>query len=207
MNQIIQYHGKLHQGDMLFEALKEEYFGFMNSDDFKDCKWYLVVYLWHNQKAEIVYYSASAGRHEGKQSFHDCLEMIDRSDFRQILMLLTLFPWNTGKRKLKKIFTPRKAPFSPLDQILADTNGWILYRQQFESLIQLAAGVTALEAIRIRKDYNAKKPKAFALFEKHELFGENLGQIISNRCIVSTVSDLVFYIKGAVRLYENIYYL
>jgi hypothetical protein len=136
-----------------------------------------------------------------KQSFEESLKMIDCQDFNQLLMLLTLYPWFTGKRQLKKLFSPAKKPFNPLDLILADTNGWILYCQQFETIMHLSMLINAQEAIAIRKAYNARKAEVISLFEKYELFGENLSDIIHDRCIMRSVHDRVARIKGAVFLY------
>lgn len=198
---IYTYHGKLEPGDLLYEKLKEENENYIRMCEKDKADWHLIVYLQDNQGAQIVYFSASSNKPAVQRPFDKCLEMIDGKDFNQILMLLTLFPWHTKKGLLRKILTPPKKPRSPLDRVLATTHGWILYRQQFEMIVQMAMGINAIEAIKLRKDYNAGRPVAYALFEKHDLFGEKLSDIIRSRCITRIVHEPVCRIEGAVLLH------
>jgi hypothetical protein len=202
MNQIIEYHGKPQPGNLLYDKLKEKNAEYNDDVGIGNNDWHLVVYLQSDQDLKILYSASSNRRIVVKQSFAECLKMINCRDFNQLLMLLTLFPWYTGKRQLKKLLTPAIEPATPLNLILAETNGWIVYRQQFEMIVQLAMMINAREAIATRKAYNAKKTEVFSLFEKYELFGENLSDIIHNRCITRLVQDPVFRIRGAVLLYE-----
>ncbi len=201
MQHIKEYQGKLHPGDLLYGKMKEDYNGHMQMCENDKCEWHHIVYLQQNQEVEIVYFSVSPNKHEVKRPFTECLKMIDCSDFNQLLMLLTLFPWHTEKRQLNKLLASPKDPLTPLDRILANTNGWLLYRQQFEMIVQMAMEVNALEAIQVRKDYNAGKSEVYELFEKYELFGEKLSGIIRSRCITRTVQEPAFRMKGAVLLH------
>ena len=201
MQHIKEFYGQLHPGDGLFEKLQEEYNEHIKMCENENCAWHHIVYLEQNHETEIIYFSASPDKHEMKRPFAECLKMIDCRDFNQILMLLTLFPWHTGKRQLKKILAPPKEPLAPPDLLLANTNGWILYRQQLEMLVQLAMKINATEAKKVRKEYNAGKPEAYALFEKYDLFGEKLSAMIRTRCITRIVHESAIRMKGAVLLH------
>lgn len=201
MKQIKEYHGELNPGDELYEKLKEENADYIrNCERDKYCRHH-IVYLQQREDTQIVCYSASPHEPEMKLPFADCLERIDGRDFHQVLMLLTLFPWHTEAELLNKLLAPQKGPLSFLDRMLTHTRGWILYRQQFEMIVQIAMGVPAAEAMKIRKDYNAGKNEAYALLEGYTLWGESLSYIFRNRCITRIVHEPAFRIQGAVLLH------
>ena len=133
-------------------------------------------------------------------SFENYLGLIKTTDFASVLILTTAYP--TRRDLLKRLVEPVKSKCSPLDLLLDDSNGWLLYNYQFEKLIVMGAGCSSEEAQTLRKRINRKEASAFSEAESIRLFGVSLKDIIAERA--EFLPTLYPEYRGAYLLYQHL---
>lgn len=114
-------------------------------------------------------------------SFKEMLLGLPELNFSSILLLSTLY----GRPSLAKMpFTEKfqGTPVPVVEEILADTMGYVVYAHQLEQLYCMVTGADTTSAIQFRKDWNKKIPKARLQAMEIEISsGYSLAQLMNER--------------------------
>lgn len=133
---------------------------------------------------EIILSNLSS--HEPILKFLGLLDNINTSDVRQVLMLLSAFYVLESREQLLDILSSEKFHDSsdPVNQLLSDTNGFILYDHQIELLYKVGNKASEKEATEFARNFNKKKLDALENEKKVNVFGKSLLDLINERCVL-----------------------
>ncbi len=192
--------------DVFHTQIIKRMHGDLLTDDMKSGH---MVYLKSQPEQPIIYGTSSDDDFAKKEHcFSDFLEVINTSDYYQILLLVTTYQYYlsesvAGYTDLLKSDVPFFNNKNPnLDTFLKETNGWLVYHHQLENLYTMAAGCDHPESQTFRKRINKKINSSFDESRSIEVFGALLYDIIKERMTLEGTVKPNYY--GAYLLFQHL---
>ena len=177
MNKILEHKFKIKEGEKLSELLID---GFREHHDVQEFygSYGHMVHIETIPK-QVIYGRISPSIKDGELNFCKSLESIDFTDFRKLLLLVSTYP------EYSKLSEPAdlvlEKPNAQIGMLLQETNGWIVYKHQLEQLFYMTTNCNSTEAIKLRKQINAKKAVTLSELSKIEVDGVNLKNLVQSR--------------------------
>jgi len=112
-------------------------------------------------------------------SFVEELEMLDHSNYNQLLLLVSTYPNFTSIKNIAG--NSMKNKNLHLDRLFKETNGWMVYSYQLEKLFMMAIECDEEKAKEFRRNINKKSISKTEELCKTAIFGTTLEDIILER--------------------------
>ncbi len=197
MKKIIEKSFKISNDKILSDLLKKS-FGDAWSDEFLTYYAYL-IYL--DTKPKQVIYSIVSSSEFTKviqPSFVEELEMLNHSDFYQLLLLVSTYPHFHDISKVAS--NSLKNENLHLDKLFKETNGWMVYNYQLEKLFMMVIQNNEEKAKEFRRNINKKDNSKTSELCKTKILGTTLKEVISMRMKLGIVYTPNY--DGAYKLYQ-----
>jgi len=179
MSKIKEYTGRINDENKVAKYVKVNHSSWTNEFE------YFHAVCIEDQGFTVVLLNAFNNLPEVEFRFSDFLAMIQKNNIRHLLFGLSTFSLNMQKETIRKFlnsFNPRIE--GPMDQILMETNGWLLYNYQIEAIFKCVTGLDDEDANRFRRNFNKKKMKELSQYKTIDCFGENLLDVIFKRALL-----------------------
>lgn len=142
----------------------------------------------------------------GKELLDHCLTLLPNLNYESLVFLLTSFIY-VRPSNFKNLIHPafKLQVLDPVDQLLQNSFGYVLYTYQLEQLYMMATGCNYMEAIGFRKDWNRKIPTARDQAANIILYKNiSLASIIADRS--PDIHQFMFtpHLNAALRLWKHI---
>ncbi|MDD3686519.1 MAG: hypothetical protein PHE56_07105 [Bacteroidales bacterium] len=139
-----------------------------------------VAYVAPNRSEEIIYLQPFSNLDKKPAiSLKEHLNEIDCSDIRSLTLLCTYY------LELQKPLMPYVGIKNPIiDEILADSLGWLAYPHQLITLFSLATGINRMEKIdKFVEDFNNNNQREIDVYLSQPFLGATLGEIVNERIL------------------------
>lgn len=90
------------------------------------------------------------------ETYSDIYNLINCKSKNNLTILNSLYNRVSGAEIIRIINQPIHSTNKYLSELLADSNGYLIYHNQFESFIERKMGYSAEEALRLRRSWNKK---------------------------------------------------
>jgi len=197
MKNIIEINFKANENKLLADLLIDSF-----RDNWNDNFYNYYVYLVYidTRPIQVIYTSVSTNElnEAPEPTFLESLEMINHSEFDEVLLLVSTFPDFKNINTLASNSSLDKNPH--LDKLFKETNGWLIFDYQLEKLYLMSINNNEDKAIQFRKNINKKLYSKTEKFCKTEIFGTSIKDILSERMKLGVVYRPQF--DGAYKLYQ-----
>jgi hypothetical protein len=140
------------------------------------------------QRSKLVFMAVSyltLSKNKPK-SFNRLLELKDEWTFNECLILCAHYSWWNLPKFKKALFKKIIPKDTAIKNLLATTNGYILFSYQFELLSVLILGISPTQAIELRKNFNKKRSNLYDGYEPTQ--ERNFKQLLKKHMVCDTVT-------------------
>lgn len=111
-----------------------------------------------NNPEELVHITGSAFFDPSLkgETYSDIYNLINCKSKNNLTILNSLYNRVSGAEIIRIINQPIHSTNKYLSELLADSNGYLIYHHQLESFIEIKMGYSSEEALRLRRSWNKK---------------------------------------------------